>query len=135
MKGYVGVLILCMIMGMTGIASADIPNLVGNWTGPYVEYNADTGFADNEGGFFFLNITEQQDRIFTGYSLYVMDNGTPVTKNLAGVISIDGTELSLAEQNNGYSTGKILGPDSLELTYLSDNDPISVAVDQFNRAL
>jgi hypothetical protein len=132
MKGFFAVFFLCMFVGMTGITTADIPNLVGNWTGPYVEYG-NQSFSEKEGGFFFLNITEQKDRIFVGNSSYVKADGTPVMMKMAGVISADGTELSVVEQNNGYSHGKVLGPDAFELTYLTDKDPISVAVDQFNR--
>jgi len=133
MKGLMAVLLLGLIDGMAGITTADIPDLVGNWTGPYVEYKSGQGFSEVESGLFFLNITEQKDRIIIGYSSFKKSDGTEVTRELAGVISADGTELSLAEQNNGYSNGKIIGPDEFELTYLSDNDPISVAIDKFYR--
>ncbi len=133
MNGYGAVLLLCMVVCVTGVATADIPNLVGNWTGPYLEYNASGGYSENEGGFFFLNITEQQDRIFSGNSSYVKADGTPVLMKMAGVISADGKEISVVEQNNGYSHGTILGPDAFELIYLNDKEPISVAVDQFKR--
>lgn len=133
MKGFLAVLILGLIGGVVGITTADIPDLVGNWTGPYVEYNSGEGFSEVESGLFFLNITEQKDRIIIGYSSFKKSDGTEVNRELAGVISADGTELSLAEQDNGYSNGKIIGPDEFELTYLSDNDPISVAIDEFFR--
>ena len=133
MKGFLAVLLLGLIAGMVGITTADIPDLVGNWTGPYVEYNSGEGFSEVESGLFFLNITEQKDRIIIGYTSFKKSDGTEVSRELAGVISADGTDLSLAEQNNGYSNGKIIGPDELELTYLSDNDPISVAIDTFYR--
>lgn len=118
---------------MVCITTADIPDLIGNWTGPFVEYNSGQGFSEMNGGYFFLNITEQQDRIFVGYSSYTKSDGTQVIRELAGVISSDGTELSLVEQNNGYSSGKIIGPDEFEVVYLSDSDPIAVAIDQFIR--
>ena len=133
MKGFLAVLLLGLIVGLVGITTADIPDLVGNWTGPYVEYNSGEGFSEVESGLFFLNITEQKDRIIIGYTSFKKSDGTQVSRELAGVISADGTELSLAEQNNGYSNGKIIGPDEFELTYLSDNDPISVAIDTFYR--
>ena len=133
MKGFLAVLLLGLIVGLVGITTADIPDLVGNWTGPYVEYNSGEGFSEVESGLFFLNITEQKDRIIIGYTSFKKSDGTQVSRELAGVISADGTDLSLAEQNNGYSNGKIIGPDEFELTYLSDNDPISVAIDTFYR--
>ncbi len=133
MKGFLAVLLLGLIVGLVGITTADIPDLVGNWTGPYVEYNSGEGFSEVESGLFFLNITEQKDRIIIGYTSFKKSDGTEVSRELAGVISADGTDLSLAEQNNGYSNGKIIGPDEFELTYLSDNDPISVAIDTFYR--
>jgi hypothetical protein len=132
MKGYVTVLFLCLVLGMISITTADIPSLVGNWTGPFVEYDNQT-FSELDAGIFYFNITEQKDRIFSGYSSYVKPDGTQLKTDMAGVISADGTELSVVEQNNGYSNGKILGPDAFELTYLSDKNPISVAVDQFIR--
>lgn len=133
MKGIKAVLLLCVFACMAGVTTADIPSLIGNWTGSYVEYNSGQGFSENEAGHFFVNITEQQDRIFVGYSSYTKSDGTEVIRELAGVISADGTELSLAEQNNGYSTGKIIGTDEFELVYLSDSDPIAVAIDRFFR--
>ncbi|MCA1915842.1 hypothetical protein [Methanospirillum hungatei] len=133
MKGLMAVLLIGLIGGLAGITTAEIPNLVGNWTGPYIEYTSGQGFSDIDSGLFFVNITEQKDRIIIGYSLYQKSDGTKVIRELAGVISADGTELSLAEQNNGYSNGKIIGPDEFELTYRSDHDPIRVAIDTFYR--
>lgn len=133
MKGFLAFLLVCVFVGMVGISTADIPDLVGNWTGPYVEYNAGQGFSEQEEGVYFINITEQQDRIIVGYSSYSKSDGTEERVDLAGVVSADGTEISLAEQNNGYSTGKIISADEFELTYLSDKDPISVAIDRFFR--
>ncbi|NLV27206.1 MAG: hypothetical protein GXY48_08600 [Methanomicrobiales archaeon] len=127
-----GFIFIVAIFSIAGIVEADIPDLVGNWTGPYTEYTGDTGFHEQDSGFFFINITEQKDRIFIGYSMY-SNNGTKVTHDVAGVISADGTQVSLTEQDNGYSTGRIIGPDELELTYLTDNEPISVAIDRFFR--
>ena len=127
------VLLFCIITGLAGVTSADIPDLVGNWTGPYVEYISGQGFSEKDSGLFFLNITEQQERLFVGYSLFTESDGTEIRHELAGVISADGTELSLAEQDNGYSTGKMIGPDEFELTYLSDTEPVTIAVDQFIR--
>ncbi|MDD1724030.1 MAG: hypothetical protein LUQ07_02740 [Methanospirillum sp.] len=118
---------------IVGITTADVPNLVGNWTGHYSEYNNGKGFSEQESGFFFLNITEQNERIFAGYTQYTNNNGTDIIHDIAGVISSDGTEISFAEQNNGYSTGQVIGPDELEISYLNDNDPISVAIDTFTR--
>ncbi|PWR70472.1 hypothetical protein DLD82_15480 [Methanospirillum stamsii] len=127
-----GFLVIIAIVSMAGMVMADIPDLVGNWTGPYSEYNGDTGFNEQETGFFFLNITEQKDRIIIGHTRFA-DTGTDVTREIAGIISADGTQLSITEENNGYSTGRIIGPDEIELTYLDDKEPISVAIDQFFR--
>ncbi|MDD1728263.1 MAG: hypothetical protein LUQ50_04225 [Methanospirillum sp.] len=134
MRGLVGgICFFAALFCIVGITTADVPNLVGNWTGPYSEYNAKNGFSEQEGGFFFLNITEQNNRIFAGYSRYTDHNGTDVIDDLAGVINSNGTEFSFVEKNNGYSSGKIISPDELEVTYLNDNDPISVAIDTFIR--
>lgn len=134
MKGFVGVFFIIMaLLCMAGITTADIPNLVGNWTGPYTEYNSDSGFSGEKDGMFFLNITEQNDRIFIGFTRFTDGKDIDVQKDIAGVINAEGTGFSLAEQDNGYSTGIITGQDELELTYLNDRDPISVAIDTFTR--
>lgn len=128
-----GFCIFVAFLCMVGITTADLPNLVGNWTGHYSEYNSGRGYSEQEGGFFFLNITEQNERIIAGYTQYKDMNGTDIMHDMAGVISSDGTQLSFTEQDNGYSAGEIIGPDELEIVYLNDNAPISAAVDTFKR--
>ena len=128
-----GVFTIVLLSCLAAISTADIPDLTGNWTGPYTEYQQPNGFFEGDAGRFSLNITEQQDRIFTGFLIYSRSDGSEVHREIVGVVSSDGTELSVAEKENGYSTGKILGPDEIELVYLSDKDPVSAAVDHLFR--
>jgi len=133
MKGLQILVMLLVMLFITGIAGADIPDMVGNWTGPYDAHKADEGFFKGDSGVLFLNITEQKDRIIIGYTSLKKSDGTEEKRDLAGVISADGTEISCAERNNGYSHGTIIGPDEIELTYVSDTDPVRVALDRFYR--
>jgi len=133
MKRLCALLMLSLIVCISGIATADIPVLLGNWTGSYAEYKAGQGFTDKEGGFFFLNITEQKDRIFAGYSTYTKSDGTLVSRNMAGAISADGTEISFVEENTGDSHGNIIGPNEFEVIFMTDTKPVTVAVDRFIR--
>jgi len=130
----VGLFTIVVLSCLAAISTADIPDLTGNWTGPYEGYQQPDGFYKVDVEKFTLNITEQQDRIFTGFLMYVNPDGEQIQKEIVGVISADGTGLSVAEKENGYSTGTILGPDEIELVYLSDKDPVSAAVDHLFRS-
>jgi hypothetical protein len=130
----VGLVIVLALVCLIGISSAAVPDLIGNWTGISSQYLSGAGYSELESGTFFLNITEQHDRIFSGASLFRNEKGEKILRDFAGVISTDGTGLSLTEEENGYSTGKILGPDEIELTYLTDRDPICAAIDRFTRS-
>lgn len=111
-----------LILMITGICTAQVPNLIGNWTGSQNAYVAENGsykLLENEST--SLVITEQKDRLFNGYVTYP-SNGREIVENLAGAISLDNKAFYVAELNEGYDFGTIISDDEIELIYLADGD-------------
>ena len=138
---YAGTLLLfaVLICGCTtapptaGVAANNTtPNLVGNWTGPSVGYLSGTGFTDYADGTFTMKVTEQKGRIFNGEFVYANRTGM-VTSHLGGVIGRDGTALTIAEQNGGYSHGTVVSANEIELIFTEDGEPIEAAIDSLKR--
>jgi hypothetical protein len=111
---------------------ASIPDLTGTWTGPMQGYDQGTGFSDYPALGVKMTITEQKGRIFTGHVVFTM-NGTESASGFAGAIGRDGRTLSITEEAGGYCTGEIVGEDEIELIYMQDGSPYSVAIDSFKR--
>jgi hypothetical protein len=108
------------------------PDLTGSWTGPMQGYDEGTGFSDYAGFKAVMNVSGQHGRIFAGRIVFTA-NGTETSTGFAGVIGRDGRTLSIAEKDGGYCTGEIVGPDEIDLTYLQDGSPYSVAIDTWKR--
>jgi len=109
-----------------------VPDLTGTWTGPMQGYDQGTGFSDYADLGVMMNITEQKGRVFAGDIVFTT-NGTPSVSGFAGVIGRDGRTLSITEQAGGYCTGEIVGEDEIELVYMEDGSPYSIAIDSFRR--
>jgi hypothetical protein len=77
-------------------------------------------------------VTEQKGRIFAGRIEFTA-NGTRSSTGFAGAISRDGTTFTIAEKGGGYCLGEITAPDTIEVTYMEDGSPYSIAVDTFTR--
>ena len=116
----------------TPAAEPVIPTLSGTWTGTMQGYNEKIGFTDYGGKTMSLVITGQQGRIFSGHLLITLSNTTR-SSAIAGVISRDGTTFSMVESDNGYSTGRFIGTDEMELTWMNDGNPIGAAIDTLKR--
>jgi hypothetical protein len=110
-----------------------IPDLTGNWTGPLKGYDERTGFTNFPNMTMSLTVTEQHDRLFTGYLTFVYTGGEKSSTDVAGAIGRDGRTLTIVEKDSGYSFGTILSDDEIELTYVTDATPYSIAVDSFRR--
>ena len=111
-----------MILMTTGICTAQVPDLVGNWTGSQNTYIAENGsYTLFENQSTSLVITEQKDRLFTGYVTYPSD-GKVILENLAGAISLDNKMFYVGESNEGYDIGTIISDDEIELIYLADGE-------------
>jgi hypothetical protein len=116
----------------TPVATA-IPDLTGNWTGPVKGYDEGSGFTNYPNVTMSLMVTEQRDRFFSGYFVFRQKSGEESSTGVAGVISRDGRTLTMVEKGGGYNSGVILSSDEIELTYVHDVTPYSVAVNSFKR--
>ena len=119
-----------LILASIGLSAAEIPNLVGNWTGSYEGYaNSNDYKASNETGAITLVISEQQGRLFIG-NLSEMGQGTAA---VSGVIALDNLTFYMTEYDGGYDIGTVLSSDSIELLYLEDGEKGGAFIDEFHR--
>ncbi len=114
---------------------ATIPDLTGNWTASMAGYEESMGFSDYPTVTMTMTMTisDQHDRIVSGYTVFTTANGTETRTPIAGVIGRDGRTLATAEQDGGYCFGEIVGPDEIQLTYLQDGPQYGVAIDSLKR--
>ena len=115
-----------------GICTGQLPDLLGQWTGPttgYVEGNGVFNLAENTS--INLSVIEQKDRLFTGNITYTRD-GREFSESIAGAIGLDNATLYIAE-NNGYGFGKIISENEIEMIYLEDGVGKVVAIDRLFR--
>lgn len=125
-------LVLLSLLAM-GICTAQVPDLVGNWTGSQNAYIAENGvyrLSENEST--SLAITGQKDRLFTGYVTYP-SNGKEIVENLAGAIGLDNKTFFIAELNEGYDFGTIISEDEIELIYLADGGQGRTVINKLQR--
>jgi hypothetical protein len=121
---------LMLAMVTTGSSIADIPNLVGNWTGSYEGYANGTGYkAANETGTITLVISEQSGRLFAGN----LSELGQETEGFSGIIASDNKTLYMAEYDRGYDVGTVLSNDTIELAYLEDGENGGAFIDEFHR--
>jgi hypothetical protein len=112
-----------------------VPNIIGNWTGTMKGYDYGTGFNDYAGYTMTLSVLEQQDRVFSGEVSFTAPNGTPVwgVTPFAGVIGRDGREITIIENEGGYSSGSLIASDEMELIYADGREPFSIAIDSLKK--
>ncbi len=123
---------LVLVSLATGICTAQIPSLVGNWTGSSIGYFADDGSYKLKEGNISLAIVEQNDRLFKGNVTYTL-NGKKIAEGIAGAIGLDNKTISIAEFNAGYDQGKIVSNDEIELVYIEDGPKGKVTIDTFHK--
>ncbi len=103
-----------------GISTAQVPSLVGNWTGSQNAYAAEDGsYKLMENMSISLNILEQKDCLFKGNIAYTL-NGKELVESFAGAIGLDNKTLYITESKKGYDLGTIISDDEVELIYLQD---------------
>lgn len=112
-------------------AAAATPNLIGTWTGSMQGYEERIGYTDYNKMPITIVVTEQHGRLFSGHLSFGVN--TTETMPLAGIISRDGKTFAMVENANGYTTGELIGTDTLELTHIDDADPYSAALDTLKR--
>lgn len=113
-------------------ASPVLPALTGTWTGPMRGYDEGIGFSEYPNLTMVMVVSDQHGRLFSGHMLF-NENGTEWTTDIAGAIGRDNRTLSLTEKDGGYCFGEVLGQDEIELTYMQDGSPYSIAIDSLKR--
>lgn len=109
------------------------PDLTGTWTGPMEGYDEGVGFSDYANLTLAMVVEEQQGRLFAGHFLLNSD-GTEWVIDMAGAIGRDNRTLTITEKDGGYCLGEVIAPDQIELTYMQDGTPYSIAIDHLKRA-
>ncbi len=134
MRGIWCLVILFVALSATGICTAKVPDLVGNWTGSHEGYHKGQGSVEQlEEGVVSLVINEQNDRIFMGNLTYRMANGDEGTDGFAGAIGSDNKTLYIAEFGTGYDLGTIISEDEIDLIYINDGETAEVSVENLHR--
>jgi len=95
-------------------------------------YDEGTGFTNYPHLTIAMVIEEQHGRLFSGHFL-LSSNSTEWTIYFAGAIGRDNTTLTITERDGGYCLGEVVAPDEIELTYMQDGSPYSIAVDYLKR--
>lgn len=125
-------LVLLVFLAM-GACAAQVPNLVGNWTGIENGYSAEDGsykLFENNG--INSTISEQKDRFFKG-NVSWMENGTKVVDSFAGVIGLDNKTLYVAELSKGYCIATIVSNDEMDIIYLADGAMGAASFEKLHR--
>ena len=129
---FCAVAALMLAMATIGSSIADIPNLVGNWTGSFEGYTNGAGYkAANETGAITLVISQQSGRLFAGN----LSELGQETEGFSGIIASDNKTLYMAEYDRGYDIGTVLTDDIIELAYLEDGENGGAFIDEFHRVV
>ncbi len=119
---------LALILATTGLSAAEIPHLVGNWTGSYEGYEEGTGYMNYTGA--LMTVSEQKGRLFTGN----FSDLEQWKEGFAGIIALDNKTLYVAEYDHmGYAIGTIISNDTIELDYLENGETAGAFIDRFQR--
>jgi hypothetical protein len=111
------IVLLVPVLLATGIGVAEIPDLVGNWTGSGELYVSGEGYS--AGSALNMTVSEQKGRLFTGNLTYEI-NGTMTIEGFAGALSPDNRTFYIAEFDEGFDVGTIVSEDEIEMIYLED---------------
>jgi len=125
--------VLLVVFLTTTICTAEVPSLVGKWTGSWSGYDDGKGFTKSENGSINLIFLAQEGRIFAGNLTVKLENETEIGQDFAGVIGLDNKTLYIAEFGKGYSLGTIVSDGEIELIYLADGKNGSAAIDNLYR--
>jgi len=134
MKKILSVALLVSIFLATGICAAEVPDLLGKWTGLESWFGKVNGSAKlTENGSLNVTVVEQKNRLFTGNLTYKSENGTEIVEGFAGAIGLDNKTLYFAEFNEGYDLGTIISNDEIELIYLQDGKMAETTIGRLHR--
>ena len=100
-----------LLAASLGVAAADVPNLVGTWTGKTDSIGDEHGLRTRERT---VHITEQTDRRFRGYFDYEAGH-----KDIFGIVFPDNVSFAwVSKASKGQVQGRILGPDHIAACYI-----------------
>jgi len=134
MKKIWSVALLALIFWAMGVCAAEVPDLLGNWTGSGNGLYAEDGSTKPiENWSINLTIGEQKDRLFAGNLTYKDENETQIVEGFAGAIGPDNKTLYIAEHKEGYDIGTIISADEIELIYLQDGKKGDIEIDRLHR--
>jgi hypothetical protein len=126
--------LLVLVFLATGICAAEVPDLLGKWTGLESWYGAVNGSAKlTENESLSVTVIEQKNRLFTGNLIYKSENGTEIVEGFSGAIGLDNKTLYIAEFNEGYDLGTIISDDEIELIYLQDGKMAEATIGRLHR--
>ena len=124
--------LILLILLTTGICTAQVPDLVGNWTASGNGYVAGNGFYKLPEDSLIFSVVEQNGRLFVGNVTYTQ-NGTEIVEGFAGAIGLDNKTLYRVEFNEGYSLGTIISENEIEMIYLEDGEMGRAFIDNLHR--
>ena len=125
---------LVLVFLATGICAAEVPDLLGEWTGLESWYGEVNGSAKlTENGSLNFTVVEQKNRLFAGNLTYKLENGTEIVEGFSGAIGLDNKTLYIAEFNEGYDLGTIISDDEIELIYLQDGKKAETTIGRLHR--
>ncbi|KUG14076.1 hypothetical protein ASZ90_016287 [hydrocarbon metagenome] len=139
-QGTILLLLAALLCGCTGVPPQDqpatngIPDLTGRWSGTMIGFEQGTGYTDYSGAMMFIDVTEQQGRIFSGTFSYGSPWENDPPQEFAGVIDRNGRTLTVVEQDGGYSSGMIVSENEIELVYAESGGNFSIAIDTLRRS-
>jgi len=126
--------LLVLVFLATGICAAEVPDLLGEWTGLESWYGEVNGSAKlTENGSLNFTVVEQKNRLFAGNLTYKLENGTEIVEGFSGAIGLDNKTLYIAEFNEGYDLGTIISDDEIELIYLQDGKKAETTIGRLHR--
>jgi hypothetical protein len=130
MKKILALALSVPVLLATGIGVAEIPNLVGNWTGLGDQYFQGKDYQ--EGLSLNMTVVEQRGRLFTGNLTYEL-NGTETVEGFSGAIGLDNKTFYMAEFREGFDMGTIVSKNEIELLYLQDGSRAQTEIDRLHR--
>jgi hypothetical protein len=123
-----------VLLAAAGISSAQLPDLVGNWTGSAAGYIEGRVYWETlNSSAIVMMIEEQKDRLFTGRMIFRLAEGKQRVEGFSGSIALDNKTLYIAEYDRGYDVGTMISPDEMELIYLEDGANLTAAIDHLYR--
>jgi hypothetical protein len=131
--------ILCLallaIFFAAGVSTAEVPNLIGNWTGSWGGYVEGKGYSEmTKQESMIFAFTEQKGRIFAGNLTIKQENEPEINEGFAGAVGLDNKTLYIVEFLRGYALATIISEDKIDLVYLADGENATVSIDELHRA-